>query len=398
LINLRTLLISICLVLPLLLSGCLEEQTTASLSTTLEKLPRDHPSILPDWYDGDYHDYSATTKLLNTLETTYPHIVNVFSIGKSVLNRDIWCIRITNENNPNTKLSCLIDGCIHGCEWEAGEACLYLSEYLVINFERNETITNILNTTEVYLIPLINPDGRQVDFRFNENGVDLNRNFDVDFGRIRGSVMRLGRILGKKYPYIMFERLHSMFSWWPLFLTNCGRRPFTEPETYALSEFMKELNYKDFSFYLNCHTAVHNFDIPWNCFKPPFEMTSQEEEVFRAAIDWVVEHTEYEDAEMNLGGYIYKSSGTAMDYVFNEFRIPSFTFELLNPDFEPRAGGGIHEDLVHWMKTTIPVFMFLLVNIENFHNWKLPDIHPLLPEGVPPEPFDIKSTVAMFYD
>ena len=99
------------------------------------------PSILPDWKDGKYHDYYATTDFFHDLLTKYPNIVNVFSIGKSVLGKELWCIRITNEKIKKEKLSCLIDGCIHGCEWEAGEACLYLSEYLVTNFDRNETIT-----------------------------------------------------------------------------------------------------------------------------------------------------------------------------------------------------------------------------------------------------------------
>jgi hypothetical protein len=38
------------------------------------------------------------------------------------------------------------------------------------------------------------------------------------------------------------------------------------------------------------------------------------------------------------------------------------------------------------MNTTLPVFMYLLVNIDNLHNWETPDIQPPLPEGVPPEP------------
>jgi len=38
------------------------------------------------------------------------------------------------------------------------------------------------------------------------------------------------------------------------------------------------------------------------------------------------------------------------------------------------------------MKTTLPVFMYLLVNIEHLHDWEIPDIQPSLPEGVPPPP------------
>jgi len=36
------------------------------------------------------------------------------------------------------------------------------------------------------------------------------------------------------------------------------------------------------------------------------------------------------------------------------------------------------------MKTTLSVFMYLLVNIENLRQWRTPDIEPLLPEGAPP--------------
>jgi len=78
--------------------------------------------------------------------------------------------------------------------------------------------------------------------------------------------------------------------------------------------------------------------------------------------------------------------GCASDWVYSEFRITSFIFELLNSDYEPWYRHGKHDNLVHWMKTTLPVFMYLLVNIENLHNWEIPDIQPSLPEGVPPEP------------
>ena len=367
-------------------NGCIEQHQQDKQQNDFLEEKLDSPSILPNWKDGEYHEYYKTTGLLNEFQIKYPDLVNVFSIGESVLGKEIWSISITNEKNNNEKYTCLIDGCIHGCEWEAGEACLYLAEYLLINYENNKSATTILNTTEIFIVPLVNPDGRQIDFRFNENGIDLNRNFDVDFGRIRGSVMPLGKVLGRKIPYFRFDRLHKLFPRFPLFLTNCGRRPFSQPETQALRDLMTNLDLNKFAFYLNCHTAVHNLDVPWNAFKPPFKKSSQEEKIFNYVLEWVVENTEYENAEMNLEGYSYKASGTAMDWCFKEFKIPSFTFEILSQDYEPAAGGGKHDNLVHWMKTTLPVFLYLLVNVENLYNWDLPDIQPLLPEGIPPDP------------
>ena len=246
---------------------------------------------------------------------------------------------------------------------------------------------HLLNTTIVYIIPLLNPDGRQKDDRFNENGIDLNRNFDIDFGRIRGHSMPLGKLFGRiKISYLRFERIHKWFPRFPLFLTNSGRRAFSEPETQALRDFMIDLDVSTLSFYVNCHTAVHTINTPWHAFRPPFKLSQQEENTFDYAKEWIDANTEYENADVSYQTYAYKASGTSTDWCFKEFHIPSFTFEILSKDYEPGAGGGKHDHLVHWMKTTLPVFMYLLMNTENLKNWQIPDNEPLLPQGVPPDP------------
>jgi len=137
---------------------------------------------------------------------------------------------------------------------------------------------------------------------------------------------------------------------------------------------------------VNCHTAVHSVNTPWVAFKPPFEKTNSQIHVFDSAINWIVDNTEYEAVDINYEGESYKASGSAMDWCFKEFGIPSFTFEILSPDYDPAAGGGKHDHLLHWMKTTLPVFMYFLVNIENLYHWDTPDIEPVLPEGIPPIP------------
>jgi hypothetical protein len=148
---------------------------------------------------------------------------------------------------------------------------------------------------------------------------------------------------------------------------------------------MKELENNDFSFYVNCHTATHCICIPWTAFKPPFEKSKQEQYIFDYVSEWAVANTEYEKEEdVSIMGY--KTSGQAPDWCFKVFHIPSFAFEILSWDYEPYLGEGIHDSLVHWMNTTLPFFMYLLVNIDNLHQWKTPDIQPSLPEGVPPEP------------
>jgi len=374
------------ILLTVLFTGCINQGQKPALSTAIviPEVKVDHPSILPNWTDGEYHDYFGTTKMLNGFNDKYPDLVDIFSIGKSVLGKDIWCIRLTNEKNNTIKSSCLIDGCIHGNEWDGGEACLYLAEYLLINFDANETITHILNSSKVYIVPLVNPDGRQDDSRYNDNGINLDRNFDVDFGRIMGGCIPLGKLLGRiKIPCINTTRLHKWFPSFPVRLENCGRHSFSEPENQAMRDFMMDLEKNDFSFYLNCHTALHCIGVPWTAFKPPFEIPKQEQYIFDYVQEWVVENTEYEKMESNLN---YKASGDIGDWCYKEFHIPTFAFEILSLDYDSFTGGAKHDHLAHWMQTTLPFFMYLIMNIDNLRQWRTPDIQPLLPEGVPPPP------------
>ena len=225
-------------------------------------------------------------------------------------------------------------------------------------------------------MPLVNPDGRQVDKRWNDNGVDLNRNFDVFYGKLRGNSFRLGKLFGRiKIPYIVFPRLGIWFS-------NCGRRVFSEPETQAIRSLIEKISHKDFSFYVNCHTAVHTVSIAWLTYRPPFKQTQKEQVLRDYVLEWVEQNTEYEASRESL-----KVGGVVPDWCFKEYRIPSFCFEILSKDYEPFMGTGKHDNLVHWMKTTLPFFMFLLVNINYLRQWKIPQNQPILPEGVPPKPY-----------
>jgi len=374
-----------CILLIVTFSGCIneEQKSEKSKEATLPPIKLDQPSILPDWKDGEYHDYYDTIQVLNFYDEQYPDLVNIFSIGKSVLGKDILCIKITNENNKKEKFSCLISGCIHGIEWEAGEACLYFAEYLLINYKTNKTIKEILNNTEVYIIPLVNPDGRQNNEHGNDNGIDLNRNFDVFFGRLRSRCVRLGKLFGRiKMSYIKIPFVDPGTGW----LRNCGRYAFSEPESKSLRDFMESLKNQKFSFYVDCHTAWHNImtPVPWSkwILNPPFIISTQEKELFDYVKNWVEINTEYEADKTETNNI----GGCTDIWVFYKYRIPSFVFEILSLEYDAWQGEEKHDNLVHWMKTTLPVFMYLLVNIENLYNWEIPDIQPSLPEGVPPEP------------
>ena len=95
-------LFCVCLLSSGIFSGCLsKDNETDDLATNIML---EQAAILPDWHDGSYHDYGATTQMLNDLNYKFHDLVEVLYIGKSVLGRDIWCIKINNKNTNNDHL------------------------------------------------------------------------------------------------------------------------------------------------------------------------------------------------------------------------------------------------------------------------------------------------------
>lgn len=101
-------------------------------------------------------------------------------------------------------------------------------------------------------------------------------------------------------------------------------------------------------------------------------------------IKWVIENTEYDAFKGE--DFKSKNGGAVTDWCFKEFHIPSFALEILTPDYGRYTGEDKHDNLVHWMKSALPFFMYLIVNIENLNSWQIPDIQPPLPDGIPPDP------------
>ena len=67
-------------------------------------------------------------------------------------------------------------------------------------------------------------------------------------------------------------------------------------------------------------------------------------------------------------------------WVFKEFHIPSFCFEVYSQKYDPGyMGGGPHNNLVYWMKESPPVLLFLLVNIDQLNDWNFPNSETVLP-------------------
>ena len=142
-----------------------------------------------------YHNYDDLTKLLHDYTTAYPHITNLFSVGKSVQNRELWVMRITDNPNlkePGEPMFKYVAN-MHGDEVIGREIVIYLIQYLCDNYGHDDRVSNLVNSTDIYIMPSMNPDGFELSTegtcdgdrtgrgRQNAHKVDLNRDFPDQF-------------------------------------------------------------------------------------------------------------------------------------------------------------------------------------------------------------------------
>lgn len=135
-------------------------------------------ALAPGTDFGRFHSYQEIVDTFNLIAQSNPDLVRLDTIGYSVQNRVLLSMKITS--NPGTdehKPRILWDATTHGNENIGSEVCLYLVRHLLVNYGVDPKITNLVNSREIWIIPITNPDGMVLRQRENANGTDLNRDY-----------------------------------------------------------------------------------------------------------------------------------------------------------------------------------------------------------------------------
>ena len=109
----------------------------------------------------EYHNYDSLEKLLKTFAQTYPNISKVFSIGKSVENRDLLVFQITDNIDvvePGEPMFKYVAN-MHGDETVGREMLISLIYHLLSNYGKNDRLSRLVNETNIFIMPSMNPDG-----------------------------------------------------------------------------------------------------------------------------------------------------------------------------------------------------------------------------------------------
>lgn len=134
-----------------------------------------------------YSTFEDMISLFSKLHDAHPEIVKLHSIGKSAQNRDLVAIEISSEVEERRLLKPMFKfvGNMHGDEVVGYQLLIYLAQYLVNNYGVLDRVTRLINSTDIFLMPTMNPDGlheaKVNKLWMNKNGI--NSNFDLFIGR-----------------------------------------------------------------------------------------------------------------------------------------------------------------------------------------------------------------------
>lgn len=97
-------------------------------------------------------------KNITSLQNFYKFL-SIDSIGKSVLNNEIYAIRL--GNGPN---NIFYSGSFHANEWITSVLLMHFVEEYCNAYASNSSIlgysiSKLFNSTSIYIVPMVNPDG-----------------------------------------------------------------------------------------------------------------------------------------------------------------------------------------------------------------------------------------------
>lgn len=132
------------------------------------------------WDDQDnpygYYTYDQIISIIDSLSLNFPTICKKYLLGTSSGGRQLSILKISDNvaiDEPEAEI--MFDGGIHGDEVGGPQNIILLARELCLNYGINPTYTDLINTREIWLYPMVNPDGRVAMSRYNSYGVDINR-------------------------------------------------------------------------------------------------------------------------------------------------------------------------------------------------------------------------------
>jgi hypothetical protein len=250
---------------------------------------------------------------------SHPRLVKQEVIGTSVQGQEILAFKVTRDAREvpdGYRPSVLYNSAQHAREWITPEMTRRLMRYVVDGYHSDPKIRKLLESTELWFVPVANPDGYDYTFstdrlwrknlRDNDgdgqitfaDGVDPNRNFPTRWGYDEEGSSSL-----------------------PDSETYRGPAPASEPETQALDGLMDRIR---FEFLINYHSAAELllYGTGWQVATPTPD-------------DVIYEALAGDDADPAVPGYdpdisaeLYTTNGETTEHAQEAYGTLAFTPEM----------------------------------------------------------------------
>lgn len=247
---------------------------------------------------GGFHTNDEALDELDEMHALYPDLISEKQpIGETttIEGRDVYWVRISNDPEvEQDKPKVLYTALTHAREPASMQQMLFQMWYLLENYDQDPEIQYLVDQTEMYFVPVVNPDGyvycetthpnggsmHRKNKRQNSDGsigVDINRNFGYEWG---------------------YDNIGSSPN--PSAATYRGTAPFSEPVTQLQKKLAETF---DFSLALNNHTYSDLLIYPWGY----NGQQTEDNDIFM----------EYADMMTRENGYVYGTCYETLGYYAN---------------------------------------------------------------------------------
>jgi murein tripeptide amidase MpaA len=217
-----------------------------------------------------YPTYTAYVDMMNQYAANHPDLCQVYTIGTTVQGRALLAAKISkNVSVEEDEPEVFYTSSIHGDETTGYIMTLRLIDSLLAGYGNDSLITRLVDSCEIWINPLANPDGTYHGgnntvsgaVRYNANDVDMNRNFPdpedgphpdgeswqpevvamMNFATAHRFVISANFHGGAEvvnYPWDTWSRLHTDNTW----MVNTSRAFADTVHHYAVSGYLTDLN------------------------------------------------------------------------------------------------------------------------------------------------------------
>ncbi|WP_199043933.1 M14 family zinc carboxypeptidase [Glycomyces salinus] len=293
-------------------------------------------------YYGGYRTVDSYEADLEKIAADHPDLTRLYDIGDSWLKtqgqggHDIWAVCVTAvtegdcERSPDSaKPRFTLIAQIHAREIATGEVAWRWIEKLVNGYGTDEAVTDLMDTTEMWIVPVANPDGVDVVASGGDNPILQRKNVNDSNGTCGGS------------GHGIDLNRNSTFAWgddstYPCGQTYQGPAAGSEPETRALEQWLGSIHPDQRGegldapapddardVFISLHSYGEYIIIPWG----HTDRTAPNDAATRSLGQAMSDSNGYlvGTASETVG---YGASGTTDDFTYGEFGIASYTFEI----------------------------------------------------------------------